>query len=112
MDSVRKWLDNLMVKGPKFGYYPEPTKSTVIVKDGLLDRAKKVFGDLRLQLVEASKFLVGGFIGKNEIVRDLIDGKVKKWVEAVEDLADAAVKYPQDAYVALIKSLQCEWGYL
>ena len=68
----------------------------MIVKDGLLEKAKDIFGDLGLQFVEVSHFL-GGFIGKKETVRDLINDKVKKWVEAVEDLADVAINYPQDA---------------
>ena len=56
----------------------------------------------------ASRFL-GGFLGKEDAVRHLLEEKVRKWVEAVEDLAEAAEVYPQDAYVCFIKSLQCEW---
>jgi len=111
MNPVRIWLDKLMVQGPKFGYYPEPTKSIAIVKDGFLEKAKEKFGDLGIEFVEASKIL-GGFLGKSDKVRELLTEKVHKWVESVEDLADAAVRYPQDAYTAFIKSLQCEWGYL
>ena len=111
MERVRQWLDELIQEGPKFGYYPEPSKSIVIVKDGLMDKAKEKFGDLGLKMVEAHKFL-GGFVGKEDTVRKLISKKVTKWAEVVEDLADAAVRYPQDTYIAFIKSLQCEWEYL
>ena len=61
--------------------------------------------------MEASRFL-GGFLGKEEVVRQLLEEMVTKWVEAVEDLSEAAVVYPQDAYVCFLKSLQCEWGYV
>jgi len=49
--------------------------------------------------VEASRFL-GGFLGKEEVVRQLLEEKAKQWVEAVEDLLEAAVVYPQDAHVS------------
>ncbi|CAM9457865.1 unnamed protein product, partial [Heterosigma akashiwo] len=64
-----------------------------------------------MEFVEASRFL-GGFLGKEDAVRHLLEEKVRKWVEAVEDLAEAAEVYSQDAYVCFIKSLQCEWGYV
>ena len=75
------------------------------------EKAKEKFGDLGMNFVEVHKFL-GGYIGKETEVRKLITEKVKKCIEAVEDLAEAAVRYPQDAYVAFIKSLQTEWGYV
>lgn len=111
MGQVREWLDALLEDGPKYGYYPEPRKSIAIVKDWRqLERAKQEFQGLGLEFVEASRFL-GGFLGKEEVVRQLLEEKVTKWVEAVEDLSEAAVVYPRDAYVCFLKSLQCEWGY-
>ncbi|CAM9595743.1 unnamed protein product [Heterosigma akashiwo] len=112
MGQVREWPDALLEDGPKYGYYPEPRKSIAIVKDWRqLERAKQEFQGLGLEFVEASRFL-GGFLGKEEVVRQLLEEKVTKWVEAVEDLSEAAVVYPQDAYVCFLKSLQCEWGYV
>ena len=70
-------------------------------------RFKEIFGDLGIRFVEAHKFC-GGYVGKTEKVREPMAEKVNKWVEAVEDLSGAAVKYPQDAYIAFVKSLQCE----
>ncbi len=108
---VREWLNALIQDGPMYGYYPEPSKSIVIVKDGKLEEARAAFAGLDMEFVEASRFL-GGFLGKEDAVRHLLEEKVRKWVEAVEDLAEAAEVYPQDAYVCFIKSLQCEWGYV
>ncbi|CAN0104916.1 unnamed protein product, partial [Heterosigma akashiwo] len=94
-----------------YGYYPEPSKSIVIVKGGKLEEARAAFAGLDMEFVEASRFL-GGFLGKEDAVRHLLEEKVRKWVEAVKNLAEAAEVYPQDVYVCFIKSLQCEWGYV
>jgi len=109
MGQVREWLDALLEDGPKYGYYPEPRKSIVIVKAWrqLDERAtKQEFQGGRLGLLEfvgaSSRFLGGFLLGKEEVVPQLLEEKVtKKWVEeeAVEDLSEAAVVYPQDAYV-------------
>ena len=88
-----------MEDGPKYGYYPEPRKSITIVKDWRqLDRAKQEFQGPGLEFVEALRFL-GGICGggKEEVVRQLLEEKLTKWVETVEDVSEAAVVYPQDA---------------
>ena len=99
---MREWLDALLEDGPKYGYYPEPRKSIAIVKDWRqLERAKQEFQGLGLEFGEVLRFL-GGFLGEER-------GSLPA-VEAGEDLSEAAVVYPQDAYVCLLKSLQCEWA--
>ena len=60
-----------------------------------------------MEFVEASRFL-RGFLEKEDAVCHLLEEKVRKWVEAVEHLAEAAEVYPQDAYVCFIESLQCD----
>ncbi|CAM9911120.1 unnamed protein product, partial [Heterosigma akashiwo] len=90
MGQLREWLDALLEDGPKYGYYPEPRKSIAIVKDWRqLEQAKQEFQGLGLEFGEASRF-IGGFLGKEEVVRQLLKEKVTKWVEAVEDLSEAA----------------------
>uniref|UniRef100_A0A146KS76 Uncharacterized protein n=1 Tax=Lygus hesperus TaxID=30085 RepID=A0A146KS76_LYGHE len=109
--AVREWLSRLQEEGPKWGYYPEPAKSYLIVKPGLEERAAEVFQDLNIQIVQSHRYL-GGTIGPLSAQEEFVSGKVAEWVECVEKLAKAASTSPQAAYTAYVKSLQREWGYV
>ena len=60
--EVRSWYDQLAEQGPAYGYFPEPKKSCLIVTPQFEDKAKLVFGDLGVQIVNEHRFL-GGVIG-------------------------------------------------
>ena len=40
---LRKWLDEIIANGPKFGYNTEPSKSWLIVKEEKLADAERIF---------------------------------------------------------------------
>ena len=61
--ELRNWLINCS-HGPSFGYYPEPTKSFVVVNERWRRDAAAIFGDLGVQVVTGHRFL-GGFIGSH-----------------------------------------------
>ena len=41
--AFRKWWDNLIQIGPNYGYFPQPTKSWLIVKRDKLEEATRAF---------------------------------------------------------------------
>jgi len=43
--ELRDWFNQLCSHGPAFGYYPEPTKSFVVVNEQWMSEAAAVFGD-------------------------------------------------------------------
>ena len=51
-----------MEEGPKFGYFPEPDKSYLVVHPNQVDEAKLLFAELKVNVVTGNHFL-GGFIG-------------------------------------------------
>jgi hypothetical protein len=112
LEVVLAWVQALMEEGPKYGYHPEPSKSVLVVKAGLEERAKVVFKDFPgLEIVSHHKFL-GGCLGAREGVLEWVEQQVDTWVKCVQHLARAARKFPQSAYVAFTTSLQSEWKYL
>ena len=42
-DDLKQWLQQVVDEGPKYGYYPEPTKSFLIVHPDHVDEAKSCF---------------------------------------------------------------------
>ena len=101
----------LLRLGPCYGYFAEPSKSIIVVKEEQFREAQDVFADLQVEVVLVGRFL-GSCIGNDEGIRQYVQGKVDLWVGGAEQLAEVARAYPQSAYCAFTHSLSCEWSYL
>ena len=52
----------LIQEGPKYGYYPEPDKSYIVVVPNFVEHAKQLFSSYGVTVVEGNRVL-GGFVG-------------------------------------------------
>ena len=111
LEAVLEWLKILIEEGPKFGYFPEPEKSYIVVHPDQVDAANKLFIDYKINVVTGHRFL-GGFIGASEDVEKWVHNKVSIWTKSIERLSQAAKSEPHLANVSLTKSLQNEWNYV
>ena len=111
LNNIKSWLETLMNEGPKFGYYPEPTKSFLVVKESSRKKAEYLFKHLNINIVTSHRFL-GGIIGNEDEKNEYIKSKIDDWTDCIKKISKAAEKYPQSAYASFTKSLQCEWSYL
>jgi hypothetical protein len=109
-DAIKHHFEKLEEIGPHYGYFPEPSKSILIVPQKNLADALIPFQDHEFTITTGSRYL-DGFIGEHEAQDIWIQEKVAEWADAVEELASAAVNYPQSAYTALLRSLQQEWHF-
>uniref|UniRef100_A0A8D8LKG0 Reverse transcriptase domain-containing protein n=1 Tax=Cacopsylla melanoneura TaxID=428564 RepID=A0A8D8LKG0_9HEMI len=109
--KIKSWFDLLIEEGPKWGYYPEPSKSILIIKEGMEREAENIFEGTNIKIVHSHPFL-GGMIGPDSAKDKYVEEKVKFWVEAVKKFSIAAEKSPQAALAAFTKSLQFEWAFL
>ena len=96
---------DLQLRGPAWGYYPEPTKSILVVADRNVPRAKEYFRGMGIQVVTGSRYLCG-FVREREAEAILIQEKVEGWVESVRTLSGVSRKHPQSVYAGMQKSLQ------
>ena len=62
MDHFR----DLQLKGPDQGYFPEPTKSILMVAEQNVPRATEYFRGMGIKIVTGSRYL-GGFVWEREI---------------------------------------------
>ena len=51
--------------GPRFGFYPDPEKSIVVVKENQEDDATRFFAGLNFKIVTGTRYL-GGYMGSKE----------------------------------------------
>ena len=54
--NLRVWFHRLRQLGPDFGYYPEPSKSYLIVHSINISQAQDIFRDSEVQLVSGHRF--------------------------------------------------------
>jgi hypothetical protein len=108
--SIKVWLTDLINRGPSYGYYPEPKKSYLVVKEKFKDVAEEIFGDLGVKIVTGQRFL-GGYIGDIEAKQIHVQEKIANWCEQLSTLATIAANQPQVAYSAFVKSIQHEWQF-
>ena len=111
LKDLRVWFDKLCDLGPDYGYYPEPSKSFLVIDPSDLPSAQDLFRDTGVQFVSGHRFL-GGYVGDSQGSLEFVQSKVNNWVHCIECLARAAESQPQAAYAALKHSLQFEWSYL
>ena len=111
LSDIRLWFDHLLSQGPRFGYYPEPHKSCLVVKESMIPLAQQLFGDLGIKITTSNR-LLGGVIGDLSGCNAFVSDKVQGWIALIHTLSDIAVTQPQAAYSAYTKSLQNEWTFL
>jgi hypothetical protein len=110
-NGIKRYFSKLQEKGPRSGYFPEPSKSILVVQEHNREKAKAEFRDYGFKIVTGTHYL-GGFIGEAAAQKTWLEAKTKDWAEAVSELAMVAERYPQAAYAGLQKSLQQEWQFL
>ena len=108
---VQEHFQDLQARGPAWGYYPEPTKSILVVAPGNVVRAEEHFQELGIWVVTGHRYL-GWFLRDIEAERGWLQYKIRGWTEAMKFMAGVAHKHPQSAYAGLQKSLQKEWDFV
>ena len=109
--SILRLFGRLQEIGPRFGYFPEPSKCVVIVSPDNVKAATEAFAKVGFQVATGRRYL-GGFIGKRDELQSWLASKTEAWTEVVDALSKFAVRYPQAAYAAMQKCLQQQWQFV
>ena len=113
LSEIRKWWDVLNEAGPKFGYFPKPSKTILILKDPeLFSTANQLFSSTGIKITHTGERHLGAVIGSTEFRSEYVNAKVDSWVQDVEQLATLAVDEPQLAYSAYTKALCMRWCFI
>ena len=104
------WVD-LKVQGPEIGFYPEPSKTWLIVKpEHENNEGIEEFNDVKK--TNEGRPLLGSFIGTREGTLGFVKEQVVGFVKVIGELAEAAKTNPQNAYTIFINSISRRWQYL
>ncbi len=110
--ALRSWWQHLITKGPGYGYFPNPGKTTLVVKSEFLQRATDLFEGTGVQITTAGHCILGAAAGTSTFVEDYVTAKVVSWKEEIEVLSKIAEIYPHAAYAAFIHSIKGKWQFV
>ena len=108
---LRLWWNNVEQYGPLFGYYPEATKSWLLVKEHLIEEAKEIFAGTNINITSEGRAYVGGFVGTTTARSVYAKGLVDKWIDQLKVLVEIARSQPQAAYSAFVSGFQHKLTY-
>ena len=89
---ILEHLWEMRARGLTRGYYPEPTKSILVVAPGNVVWAEEFFRGMEIKVLTGHHYL-GGYIGDREAEGRWLADEITGWVESVETLARVSLKH-------------------
>ena len=111
LQDLRKWWSVLTEISPKFGYYPEPTMTWLVVKPCVSEKVESIFFGNKLMLTTEGRKYLGGSFGIGKFKDLYITTKVNEWISQLELLSKIAATEPQFAYCAFTASFKHKVTY-
>ena len=112
LEKLSQWWEELSWIGPLYGYYPNSSKTKLLVKPTFQDKANEFFGNIGVQITtEGGKYL-GGTIGTEIFQQAFVANKVDEWMKELEALIHIAQSQPHAAYAAFTHGIMAKWSYV
>ena len=112
LSSVFDWWQHLSSIGPKFGYFPNASKTVLIVKPEHLVNAQSIFADTNIQVTARGQRHLGAALGSRSFAEEYVAQKVAAWTAEVSALAVVAATRPHAAYCAFTHGMIGRWIYV
>ena len=110
-NHLKAWWDRISAIGPEYGYYPNASKTWLIVKEANPEEATALFQRTGVFITVEGKRHLGAAVGTNSFVENYVQRKVSGWVREVERLS-IAITQPHAAYDAFTHGLTSRCNYL
>ena len=112
LQQLRRWWDKLNEVGPAFGYFPNATKTWLVVKETELAAAQELFRGSGVQITADGHRLLGAPIGTQSFCKNFTERTVANWKLQLEALSTVARPQPQAAYAAFTHGFIGKWTFL
>ena len=110
--DLREWWDHLTTEGPGFSYFPNPSKTWLVTKEGCYAAGISTFTDPGVNVTSDGRPYLGAAVGSRKFVEKHVESKVNSWLSCVCNLTTIAKTQPHAAYSALTHGLLSKWTYL
>ena len=112
LTDMKTWWDQLCTMGPKYGYFPQASKTILIVKERFEVKAKAIFGKSGIKISTSGERHMGEVVGSERFKDECVSNKVEKWVQDIEQLSNIAIDEPQSALSSFTRAISHIWTYV
>ena len=109
--QLKNWWDKLCSVGRPFGYNVNATKSWLVVKEGSLQSAWRVFAGTGVQITSVGRPYLGAALGSISFINDYTQQRVSEWIAGVSHLSSFANTQPHASYSAFTHGYVSKWNY-
>ena len=110
--NIKVWWEKILEEGPAFGYYANPIKSWLVVKENLEAEAKHFFKGINLNITTIWRPLLGAAVGSDEFVINYVKDKVNTWANELSTITSIAEPQPHAAYSAYIYGFLHKFNFI
>ena len=105
LNHLKAWWDRISAIGPDYGFYPNASKTWLIVKEANLEEATALFQGTGVSITVDGRRHLGAAIGTRSFVENYVQRKVSGWIREVERLSSIVTTQPHAAYAAFTHGL-------
>ena len=106
--ALLQWWQHLTVIWPSFGYYPNASKTHLVVKPDLMDEAAEIFHSTKVQITPKGQRHLGAAIGTPSFAEEYVALKVEKWLAEISANSFLAHSQPHAAYAAFVHGISAK----
>ena len=106
LPKLRNWWNELNELDPRYGYFPNSTKTCLLVKPQYYSEAVEIFAGSGIIVKSDGIEYLGEAIGSPEFIQHVVEKKVASWCEELKSLSSIAKSYP-----ALTHGVMSHWTY-
>ena len=111
LNHLKAW-DRIVSLSPDYGYYPNASKTWLIVKEDQLEEARTLFDGTGVAITTNGRRHLGAVLGMCTFVEHYVQDKVTSWTHEVKQLSKTAATQPHAAYAAFTHGLSSKWTFL
>ena len=112
LKALKVWWLHLTNLGSEFGYFPNASKTTLVVKEEFIDEANTFFRDTGINITVDGHRMLGAAWGKRSFVDKYAASKIKEWWSEIVIRSEVAEMYPHAVYIVFTQAFALKWRYL
>ena len=109
--NLKLWWDRLEEVGPRYGYFPNSSKTCILTKAHTAELAHEVFEGTGISISTQGKGYLGGALGSRSFIKQFAERKVAGWITELNTLSAIAKTQPHAAFAAFTHGLCSKWNY-
>ena len=111
LSKLRSWVKFLLDISRKYGSFPKPSKTILIVKHEYESKAAEIFDDTNIKITSSGQRYLGAVIGSELYRKEYIEDIVSEWGDELLSLTRIAEIQPQAAYSASIHGFKNKYNF-